>query len=295
MNRVFHPVLVVFLLMVPVGNALPQEAPTFPMEGLEYDVPYVPTPQDVVEQMLRMASVGPADLVYDLGCGDGRIVITAVRELGARGVGIDIDPRRIEQSRRNAREAGVEDRVRFYEMDLFDANIHEATAVTLYLLPDVNLRLRPKLLRELRPGTRVVSHDYHMGEWRPDQTEQIRNHRLYAWVVPGNVSGVWRGSIATASGEVPVQLDLAQRFQQVAGYLTTGSSGHRLADTVLVGQRLLFTAERIGGSRNEILRFEGRVEGDALDGTLELPEGPVRWRATRDPRTASSLDGEPHS
>ena len=152
------------------------------------DVPYVPTPEAVVERMLRMAKVGKADTVYDLGCGDGRIVITAAREYGARGVGYDIDPRRIEESNQNARAAGVTDRVRFVRGDLFKADLSEATVVALYLLPDVNLRLRPKLLAELKPGTRVVSHNYGMGDWDPDEMDEVEvdgvPHYIFSWTIP---------------------------------------------------------------------------------------------------------------
>jgi trans-aconitate methyltransferase len=152
------------------------------------DVPYVPTHERVVDRMLQMARVGKDDVLYDLGCGDGRIVITAAKRWGTRGVGIDIDPDRIREAKENAEKAGVADRVTFIQGDLFEADIKEATVVTLYLLPDVNLRLRPKLLSELQPGTRVVSHNYDMGDWTPQQTARISlpngDHVVYFWVVP---------------------------------------------------------------------------------------------------------------
>ena len=152
------------------------------------DVPYVPTPEAVVERMLRMAKVGKDDLVYDLGCGDGRIVITAAQKYGARGVGYDLNPQRINESNANAVKAGVADRVRFVQGDLFQADLSGATVVTLYLLPDVNLKLRPKLLAELKPGTRVVSHNYGMGDWEPKEVAEIEvegsTHYVYSWVVP---------------------------------------------------------------------------------------------------------------
>jgi ubiquinone/menaquinone biosynthesis C-methylase UbiE len=151
---------------------------------LARDVPYVPTPEKVVARMLEIAQVGPNDIVYDLGSGDGRIVITAARKHGARGVGIDIDPDRIREARENARSAGVSDRVEFREGDLFKANLGEATVVTLYLLSSVNLQLRPKLLNELKPGTRIVSHAFDMGDWKPIRTEKIGTSTVYYWVVP---------------------------------------------------------------------------------------------------------------
>ena len=151
---------------------------------LARDVPFVPTPQQVVDRMLEVAKVGPNDLVYDLGSGDGRIVIAAAKKHGARGVGIDIDPRRVADGKRNAREAGVADRIEFREGDLFNADISDATVVTLYLLSAINLQLRPKLLAELKPGTRIVSHAFGMGDWKPLATEKIGTSTLYLWIVP---------------------------------------------------------------------------------------------------------------
>ncbi len=148
------------------------------------DVPYVPTPQEVVEEMLKLANVTSKDVVYDLGSGDGRIVITAARKYGVRGVGFDINPVRIKEAQENAKKAGVTDRVSFRQEDLFQADLHEATVVTMYLLPEVNLKLRPKLLRELRPGTRLVSHEFTMGDWAPVKQITFHEHRLLYWVIP---------------------------------------------------------------------------------------------------------------
>ncbi len=148
------------------------------------EVPFVPTPDSVVEGMLKLADVKSSDTVYDLGCGDGRIVITAAKNYRAHGVGVDINPERITDATANAKKAGVEQLVRFEENDLFKADIHDATVVTLYLLPSVNLRLRPKLLKELKPGTRIVSHSFDMGEWKPDKEELIEGRHIYFWTVP---------------------------------------------------------------------------------------------------------------
>ena len=148
------------------------------------DVRYEPSPMPVVHQMLKLAKVGPGDTVYDLGSGDGRIPITAAKEYGARGVGIDLDPRLIAESSANARKAGVADRVTFRNEDLFEADIGEATVVTLFLYPDVNLRLRPKLLRELRPGTRVISYWHDMGDWKPERVEKTARDEIYLWTIP---------------------------------------------------------------------------------------------------------------
>lgn len=154
-------------------------------EQIQINPPYVRTPDKVVTAMLKLANVKASDVVYDLGCGDGRIVIAAAKEYGARGVGIDIDPERIQEARENARKAGVEALVKFEVNDLFAADIRNATVVALYLLPDVNLRLRPKLLKELKPGTRVVSHDFHMGDWKPDKQALVdAGSRIYLWAIP---------------------------------------------------------------------------------------------------------------
>jgi SAM-dependent methyltransferase len=150
------------------------------------DVPYVPTPQPVVDEMLKLAAVTKDDMVYDLGSGDGRIVITAAKQYGARGVGIDISSDRVSEANANAKEAGVTDRVKFLQQDLFESDLKEATVVTLYLLPEVNLRLRPKLLRELKPGTRIVSHSFDMGDWKPDKQVNVEGRSIYFWVVPEN-------------------------------------------------------------------------------------------------------------
>jgi SAM-dependent methyltransferase len=156
------------------------------------EVPFVPTSEEAVHAMLRLAGVKKTDIVYDLGCGDGRIVVAAAKDFGAHGVGIDIDPQRIGEARENARKAGVEDQVRFEENDLFQADIHEATVVTLFLLAHVNLKLRPKLLQDLKPGTRIVSNTFDMGDWKPDKEitlgdpEELSflSHRLFLWIVP---------------------------------------------------------------------------------------------------------------
>jgi SAM-dependent methyltransferase len=152
--------------------------------GRTPDVPYVPTDQDVVDGMLKLAKVTKNDVVYDLGCGDGRIVITAAKKYGATGTGIDINPQRIKEARQNATTAQVTDKVTFVEGDLFDTDFSKATVVTLYLLPSVNLRLRPILLKQLKPGTRIVSHAFDMGDWKPEQKIDVNGSTIYSWTVP---------------------------------------------------------------------------------------------------------------
>ena len=151
---------------------------------VQIQAPYVTTPDHIVSAILRLAKVRTSDVVYDLGCGDGRIVISAAKSCGARGVGIDINPERVNEARANARSAGVERLAKFERNDLFDADISGASVVTIYLLPDVNLRLRPKLLAELKPGSRVVSHSFDMGDWKPDKHELVGGSHLYLWTIP---------------------------------------------------------------------------------------------------------------
>jgi predicted RNA methylase len=164
--------------------AAPSAAQQAPASLRSPDVIFVPTPQEVVDAMLKLAKVGPNDVVYDLGSGDGRIPITAAKTYGARGVGIDIDPQRIREATENLKTAGVGDKVRFLNQDLFTTNISEATVVTLYLLPSLNLKLLPKLNAELKPGTRVVSHAFDMGDIKPQQTINVNGRTVYFWTVP---------------------------------------------------------------------------------------------------------------
>lgn len=253
----------------------------------EPDVPYVPTPPKVVERMLQIAGVTEKDIVYDLGCGDGRIVIMAAKKFGARGVGVDIDPERIKESRENARKAGVTHRVKFFVGDLFETDIREATVITLYLLPSVNLKLRPKLFRELRPGTRIVSHDFDMGEWQPDRHEQIqsgyRSHDIYFWVIPAGVAGTWRWEI----GKSHYTLKLRQRFQEVQGTVQVDGKELAIRNARLLGPLLRFTLVRTVQGEKVTMRFEGWVKGDTIRGYVTVKGGPFtgthQWVAKRRP------------
>jgi Methyltransferase domain len=155
----------------------------------QLDVPYVPTPPAVVNEMLKIGKVSKNDVLYDLGSGDGRIVIAAAKKFGTRGYGIDLDPERVKEANQNARQAGVSDRVQFRQQDLFQADLSEATVVTLYLLPEVNLKLRSKLLSELKPGTRIVSHSFDMGDWKPEQVVQVDGSTIYYWTIPNKSAG----------------------------------------------------------------------------------------------------------
>src|SRR5437762_8601799 len=171
-------ILSALLLSFVTGAAGAQTATQHP------DVIFVPTPQEVVDKMLEMAKVGKGDVLYDLGSGDGRIPVTAAKRFGIRATGIDIDPQRIEEANENARKNGVAQLVQFRQEDLFKTDFSEATVVTLYLLPDLNVKLRPRLLAELKPGTRIVSHQFDMGKWKPERTVELNGRTIYLWTIP---------------------------------------------------------------------------------------------------------------
>ena len=216
----------------------------------EYDVPYVPTPPELVEKMLDLAGVTAGDYLIDLGCGDGRIALAAARR-GARALGVDIDPVRIQEAVNAARFAQMESRVQFRRQDLFRTPIYEASVIALYLLPRINLRLRPRLLTELRPGSRVVSHAFHMGDWRPEAREELDGRMIFLWIVPAVAGGSW--ALTEANGTIST-LEIEQRFQEVGGTLTGPAGPLALERPRLRGTRLSF----IAGGRS----FAGIV-GDA--------------------------------
>jgi len=243
--------------------------------------------------MIEIAKVGKNDLVYDLGCGDGRIVIAAAQKAGARGVGVDLDPERIKESRENALKANVADRVRFFQQDLFQTEIGKATVVMLYLWPEVNLKLRPKLFHELKPGARIVSHSHDMGSWEPDQTMTVSGgHRVHFWVIPANVTGIWEWD--RAGGKEGYVLKLSQEFQIVSGTLQWGSEEIPVKNLELRGDRLQFTVERFFKGQMQTLRFMGRVQNHLIEGTVEeMTAGSQRkrtWKAKRDSSSMKPLD-----
>jgi cyclopropane fatty-acyl-phospholipid synthase-like methyltransferase len=178
------PTLVLICALAMLFLAAPVQAQEDWGYGEGLSVPYVPTPQGVVRGMLQIAKVTKNDFVIDLGCGDGRIVVMAASEFGAKALGYDLDPQRIEEATANAAAAKVSDRAKFIQKDLFEAEIKDATVVTLYLLPSVNEKLMPRLLGELKPGTRIVSHSFRMGDWRPDETSDVEGRTVYLWIVP---------------------------------------------------------------------------------------------------------------
>lgn len=255
------------------------------------DVPYVPTPHEVVSAMLSVAGITKDDVLYDLGSGDGRIVVTAAQKYGTRGTGVDLNPERIKESNENARKAGVTDKVRFLQKSLFDVDLSDASVVTLYLLPAVNLELRPKLFEELKPGTRVVSHDFDMGDWKPDQKLDVEGHTVYYWVVPANVGGTW--SVALGNDKKQHTLRLTQKFQKVAGTVESGGASVPLSNVELKGKTLRFTIKDPLPGLATPARFTGTIEGNRLAGDLKVEGGtPLAWSARRDHSTVAPLDKE---
>ena len=278
--------IVSFMTLAPIGAAQSQDYG---------DTPYVQTPQNVVDRMLEVAKVGPKDFVIDLGSGDGRMVITAAQRYGAHGFGVDLDRRLVTLSNRLAAKAGVGDRAVFYERDIYQTDLTPATVVTIYLLPEVNLMMRPRLLSMLRPGTRVVSHDYDMGEWPPEVTFVMdapdktvgrdKKSKVFYWVVPARAAGKWRWQSAGASGQKrDFALALNQMFQKIDGTLTVDGKTVPIEQAKLTGEELSFAArfEQPGGAAR--YEFNGRIVNNALDGTLRpaiAGAAGQSWNATR--------------
>jgi len=272
--------------------------------ALEPRVPYVPTPQEVVDRMLDMAKVGPNDYLIDLGSGDGRIVVTAARKYGARGFGVDLNPVRIQEANDNARRAKVIDKVAFYQRDLFETDLDSATVITMYLLPQVNLELRPKLLK-LKPGTRLVSHDFDMGDWKADTHVKVESKEkyggsggssdVYFWVVPAPVAGAWQWELRTSGTEpAAYELKLEQQYQAISGTVSVGGSTVKITNARLRGEqiRFAFTATINGQAvRHE---FSGRVSGDTVTGSARLSgprvQGQHDWLARRSTGGATDRD-----
>ncbi len=270
-------------------------------QGLQLDVPYVPTRHAVVDEMLRLARVAKDDVVYDLGCGDGRLIIGAASKYGARGVGFDIDPERIKECLENAEKAGVRDKVKFVLGDLFEADFHEATVMPMYLLTSVNLKLRPKILKELRPGARVVSHNFGMDNWHPDEQSVVRvediAHDVYLWIVPANVSGTWSWAMGENSPPRACRLEIVQKFQTWEGRLLIDGMEAAIRDMKLQGDKIAFKAEATVGGKAAILTFEGKASGHDIAGlikvTIEGRDAAYAWKARRHPDTVTRIDDDP--
>ena len=259
-------------------------------------VPYVPTPYEVVDRMLEIAKVTKADYLIDLGSGDGRIVVTAARKHGARGFGVDLNPTRIAEANENAQKARVTDRVSFIEGDLFDTDLTTATVITMYLLPRVNLDLRPRLL-QLKPGTRIVSHDFSMDDWKPDHHEQLEVKKKYGeaggisdsyfWVVPAKVGGKWQSQMRVRGKPVDYHFTLDQKFQFATGSAQVNGRSVPIRNARVRGDRLTFdfTADVGGGPTKHV--FDGTVAGDTINGTADFAgsrlQARLDWTAKQAP------------
>lgn len=250
------------------------------------DVPFVGTPPVVVAAMLDMAQVTPADVVLDLGSGDGRLVIAAAQR-GARGIGVDLNGSLVSEARRRAERAGVAARAQFETGNLYVTDLARANVLTLYLYPRVNLELRPRILAELRPGSRVVSHEFDMGAWTPDETRQLAVadkpygppvSPVHLWIVPAHAAGRWRW------GDMDLVLD--QRFQRLTARVAAGAA-YRIEDLTLHGDELAFTL--VAGE--ERARHAGRINGDRISGTVADRRGTAPWTATRIERGTMDIEG----
>jgi hypothetical protein len=271
------------------------------------DTPYVQTPQNVVDRMLEVAKVGPQDYVIDLGSGDGRMIITAAKKHGARGFGVDLDKRLVTLSNRNAVKAGVADRAAFYNRDLYETDVSPATVVTIYLLPEVNLMVRPKLLATLKPGTRLVSHDYDFGDWPPDESFVMdapgkpvgrdQKSKVFYYVLPGNAAGRWNWRYTADGQQREAELRINQNFQKIDGTLKIDSSTVPIENAVLKGEQLSFSASLPDGTR---YAFNGRIYNHALEGEMKAirsgTESTLPWNASRveiwDPRHLAVRAGD---
>ena len=270
----------------------------FPLSALAHaqelsKLPYVPTPQIVVDEMLKLAKVAAGDHVIDLGSGDGRMIITAARNFKASGLGVDIDAKLVDLANKQAKAGGVADRVRFVEQDMFKADIGPATVVTLYVMPDFMEKLRPKLLSELKPGARIVAHDYYMNGWYPDQRltltvpEKVKANGtdkayIYLWVVPAMAAGDWRMDFDVGTGKTElVVLSFNQQYQMINAAAAVRAGPLKVENPVLKGDEINFSVAL--GSID--YKFTGRIQGDRMEGTAIPPVGgkAVPWRALRLP------------
>ena len=264
-------------IAIAAGPAAAQRAPEFePQVGQAgKDVIWVPTPIEVIDRMLGMAQATSKDFVMDLGSGDGRTVIRAAKQYGARAVGIEYNPDMVALSNRNAQKEGVAGKVKFMKADIFATDFSQATIITLYLLPELNLKLRPKIL-DMKPGTRVASHQFTMGDWHPDETSFVDNRKALFWIVPAKVHGDWRLHVGGAVKDM--DLSLTQNYQVIRGSVRSSTHELPLVATLLRGDEIGFSFYE-GGVRRD---YSGRVSGAAMEGTVRSGNGAdAKWRATR--------------
>lgn len=249
------------------GACLLAAHPVLAQPAPNLDVPYVPTPQQVVDRMLEIAKVTGKDFVMDLGCGDGRMLVTAASRYGARGFGVDLNPVRIKEAIENAQKANVADKVKFEVRNLFDTPIKDADVLTMYLLPSVNLQLRPRILDEMKPGSRIVSHAFNMGDWQADQRENVDGREIYFWLVPAKLEGKW----TITDGPAKIALDLDQTFQMLEGTAESGGAKGK-AQGRIAGEEVRISVPLNGDAKI----YAGRLS----DGKL-TPMGGAKWSASR--------------
>lgn len=256
------------------------------------DVVYVPTPQIVVDEMLTMAKAGPKDFIIDLGSGDGRMVITAAKKFGARGFGVDLSDDLLREANAYAKIEGVADRAQFIKQNLFETDLKQATIISTYLLPSMNEKLRPKILA-LPPGTRVIAHDYDMGDWKSDEQKTLSVPEktvgtagisyTYMWIVPAKVVGRWQSEIGNGGSTITCEFDFAQTFQMVSGNGKIGTQAVQLPDFRMLGNQIAFTVLARAGDPASRHEFRGTVKGDAIEGTVTLGAGGAQkqlpWKA----------------
>jgi hypothetical protein len=273
--QLFAALLATAALALPV-TATAQDKEYTPSVGQEgKDVIWVPTPQALVEKMLDMAKLTARDIHFDLGSGDGRTVIAAAKR-GAQAVGVEFNPDMVALSERTAAKEGVAAKAKFINGDIFQTDFSHATVVTLYLLPSLNLKLRPTLLR-MKPGTRVVSHAFSMDEWQADQTESVEGRTAYLWIVPAPVDGTWRWN-GSGTGPKTYEVALRQQFQKVDGAARLDGGLGQLRDVKLQGDQISFAVLDADGARRD---FSGRVSGNTMQGVVKQAGGEAKWSATR--------------
>jgi SAM-dependent methyltransferase len=258
-------------------TAAPAKQEFTPSVGQEgKDVIWVPTPQSLVDRMLQMAKVTSNDYVVDLGSGDGRTVITAAKKFGARALGVEYNPDMVELSKRNAQKEGVAEKAQFMKADIFETDFSKATVLTLYLLPSLNVKLRPTILK-MRPGTRVVSHAFTMDDWSPDQVESSEGRTAYMWIVPANVAGTWRIEV---TGKQALEASFTQQYQNVAGSVKSGAKSAPVANGKLHGEDITFAFADDANAKRE---FTGHVNGNRIEGTVKTAgeSGETKFVATR--------------
>jgi hypothetical protein len=278
-------VLIALALLGPQAGAHAQSTEPYKPEigQAGKDVIWVPTSEKAVQRMLEMAKVGPGDFLIDLGSGDGRIVIAAAQHHGARGFGVDLNPEMVKLSEFRAQQARVSDRAKFYVRDIFQTDLKQATVVTLYLLTELNLRLRPSLLK-LTPGTRIVANTFDMGEWEADEFDTSMASSLRLWIVPAQVSGAWTWSVTVNGKPRQFELDMNQQFQRISGVVKLGQQRLRLRDAKLRGDQVSFVLlEEQHTDHGVRYDFSGRAKGSTIEGEVSVSDGNVRarWVATR--------------